>query len=94
MQSQSLDPGIGNSSNATGQCVWYGVCSKNKNENLKRPCPYSGPAKKLDDTGLNELKKWCSHLITEENDPSNVETCCDNEQVREKKFLTCINQSV
>lgn len=52
-----------------------------KHNAFKQPCPYDGEAKKLDTDGLKLLKVWCSHLITEENDPDNVETCCDNEQV-------------
>jgi Niemann-Pick C1 N terminus len=63
-------------------CVWYGVCDhvngKTKN------CFDDKPPRALDEDGVRALKKWCPHLIENENE---VKTCCDNENVSEKIFF-------
>ncbi|CRL00931.1 CLUMA_CG014455, isoform A, partial [Clunio marinus] len=68
------------SSNEDGHCIWYGVCNQ---EGKIKNCFYNETAKALNETGVEALKQWCSHLL-----PSNykegqeVFTCCDNEQLK------------
>jgi len=60
------------------RCVWNGICySTTKN------CAYDGPPKRLNDTGVEALKKWCSYMLPDNYAAGdNVTMCCDNAQVR------------
>lgn len=71
-----------NEINNVGSCVWYGVC---KRIGLKtKNCLYEGSPKRLNTTGVEALKHWCSHLLPDkyvQGDP--VSTCCDEQQLHE-----------
>ncbi|XP_019770254.2 NPC intracellular cholesterol transporter 1 isoform X2 [Dendroctonus ponderosae] len=56
-----------------GHCVWYGEC--HHQGTLAQNCPYDGPAKPLNTSGAEILKKYCPTM-----DPSSV--CCDDAQLR------------
>lgn len=58
-------------------CIWRGIC-----EGEKKNCAYNGTALPLNDTGVKELKEWCSHLLPNDYPANkNVLTCCDINQV-------------
>jgi hypothetical protein len=68
-----------------GHCVWYGVCNR---EGKIKNCPYDGKAKELNETGIDALKQWCSHLLPSDySEGQKVFTCCDNEQVRDFQLI-------
>jgi hypothetical protein len=46
-----------------GHCTWYGQCHKDAIGKVQN-CPYSGPAKPLDNKVAEKtLKKWCPHMF-------------------------------
>ncbi|CAG9824583.1 unnamed protein product [Phaedon cochleariae] len=57
-----------------GQCVWYGECNLTPVSNTKQNCPYNGPPKPLNGTGIEILKRRCPDI-----DPAS--TCCDSDQL-------------
>lgn len=60
--------------------MWYGHCY---NEEKIKNCAYDGPPKALNESGVDALKQWCSHLLPQNyTDGQDVKTCCDNAQVR------------
>ncbi|KAF7992769.1 hypothetical protein HCN44_005113 [Aphidius gifuensis] len=62
-----------------GHCIWYGQCYKDERGNAKY-CPYTGPAKQLDNESHQLLKKNCPHLIDDAE--NNTKACCDIEQLK------------
>lgn len=58
---------------AKGHCIWYGQCS-NAGGKVKN-CPYTGPAKPLNPSSANTLKKWCPHLFPENSDAPSKFIC-------------------
>jgi hypothetical protein len=56
------------------------VCFRgDKNKN----CAYNGSAKPLNQSGVEALKQWCSHLLPNNYaEGDEVSTCCDKEQVK------------
>lgn len=62
--------------------MWYGVC-KRDGAKIKN-CLVDHAPKKLNETGIEDLSVWCSHLVPK--DPKeDVLTCCDPEQARDLK---------
>ncbi|XP_059468313.1 NPC intracellular cholesterol transporter 1 isoform X2 [Neocloeon triangulifer] len=65
---------------AAGHCVWYGQCHKSLGK--IQNCPYTGPAKPLEDQGAAAaLKKWCPHMFPGDGDTP-INTCCDVKQIK------------
>ncbi|KAF7992770.1 hypothetical protein HCN44_005114 [Aphidius gifuensis] len=60
-----------------GHCIWYGQCYEDELQRAKN-CPYTGPAKQLDEESQHLLKKNCPHLI---DDADNIKACCDIKQL-------------
>ncbi|KAL7293860.1 hypothetical protein TKK_0012914 [Trichogramma kaykai] len=67
------------SSSGDGHCVWYSECAGPSGDPRKKNCPYSGPAKELEDEASRAiLNKYCPHLVPKDEMPR---TCCDSKQL-------------
>ncbi|XP_071876113.1 Niemann-Pick type C-1a isoform X3 [Bombus fervidus] len=62
-----------------GQCIWYGECYTDIYMH-KKNCPYTGPAKLLDNEGQKLLAKNCPHLMIDSG--NGINTCCDTNQLK------------
>ncbi|XP_060815208.1 NPC intracellular cholesterol transporter 1 isoform X6 [Bombus pascuorum] len=62
-----------------GQCIWYGECYTDMYMH-KKNCPYTGPAKLLDNEGQKLLAKNCPHLMIDSG--NGINTCCDTNQLK------------
>lgn len=61
-------------------CVWYGVCHT-EGQRVKN-CVNSTAPIALSQTGVEDLKIWCSHLLPKDyKEGDSVETCCDDIQI-------------
>ncbi|KAK7603119.1 hypothetical protein V9T40_003118 [Parthenolecanium corni] len=62
-------------------CVWYGECNTDERGHIQN-CPYSGPAKQLEDpVAIKTLLEYCPEYIAT-NDSGNISTCCGADQLR------------
>lgn len=63
-------------------CVWYGICERDGKRT--KNCLDRNSPRRLNATGIDDLKVWCSHLLPNNyKDGDDVFTCCDNEQLKE-----------
>ncbi|KAK2584243.1 hypothetical protein KPH14_006655 [Odynerus spinipes] len=60
-------------------CIWYGQCYKESPLRIKN-CPYTGPAKPLDEEGQKLLAEQCPHLMP--GTGKEIVTCCDTKQLQ------------
>lgn len=65
------------------QCVWYGMCHSDD-----KYCEYKGPPKPLNPQAISNLTKSCSHLLPPNyKHGQDVLTCCDSQQVIERRKI-------
>lgn len=67
--------------NNGNKCIWYGICDRvpvlNSSVKKIKNCLDDKSPRALNESGVEALSKWCSHLVSN----GNASTCCDIAQV-------------
>ncbi|XP_037082633.1 NPC intracellular cholesterol transporter 1-like [Pollicipes pollicipes] len=67
-----------------GHCLWYGICGPATLFGAHSNCPYTGPAKQLNDqASIDILLDVCPFLFEKENLTLPPTLCCDEKNIKE-----------